>query len=82
MPVRKRKNRRKPSAGLDAWETVFASEFDFFGELRDAGIATDQNGRPEIEEACAAWKRFGAEFLAGFTDIHTPWALELFGDPR
>jgi hypothetical protein len=81
MPVRKRKNRRRAAAGLDAWECVFSSEFDFFGELEDAGIATDEYGRPDREEARAVWKRYGAEFMAGFTDSHIPWALQQFGEP-
>ena len=66
MPVRKRKNRRRAAAGLDAWECVFSSEFDFFGELEDAGIAADEYGRPDREEARAVWKRYGAEFMAGY----------------
>ncbi|SFN02549.1 hypothetical protein SAMN05216573_10776 [Bradyrhizobium sp. Rc3b] len=81
MPVRKRKNKRHATAGLDAWECVFSSEFDFFGELADAGVETDAHGRPELEEARAAWQRFGAEFMAQFTDSHVPWALQRFGPP-
>jgi hypothetical protein len=81
MPVRNRKNRRSPSAGLDAWETVFSSEFDFFGDLRDAGIETDAYGRQDREEARQAWQRFGGEFLSTFRESHQPWALEQFGDP-
>lgn len=68
--------------GLNAWECVFSSEFDFFGELADAGIATDPYGRPDREEARVAWKRYGVEFMAGFTESHTPWALAELGDPR
>lgn len=82
MPVRTRRNRRKPAADAAAWETVFSSEFDFFGDLQDAGIDTDAYGRPELEEARAAWKQYGGEFMASFADNHTPWALREFGDPR
>jgi hypothetical protein len=82
MPVRKRKDRRSPSAGLDAWETVFSSEFDFFGELQDAGVKTDAYGRPDREEARAAWQRHGAGFLSTFRDSHQPWALAEFGEPH
>ncbi|WP_445222132.1 hypothetical protein ACKWRH_20880 [Bradyrhizobium sp. Pa8] len=82
MPVRTRKNRRHATAGLDAWECVFSSEFDFFGELADAGIETDAYGRPDREEARAAWQRFGAEFMSTFKDTHQPWALTEFGEPR
>ncbi len=88
MPVRKRNDRRKQSAGLFEWETVFASEFDFFGELRDAGVSVDEHGRPDNEEARAAWQRFGVEFLANFANEYprgahfTPWAVVQFGEPR
>lgn len=82
MPVRRRLNRRKPVAGAEAWECVFASEFDFFDDLREAGVAVDASGRPDREEAHLAWQRFGAEFLATFDGGHIPWALEQFGDPR
>ncbi|UPU00215.1 hypothetical protein J4G48_0020245 [Bradyrhizobium barranii subsp. apii] len=82
MPVRTRKNRRYAPPASMHWECVFSSEFDFFGELADAGIATDAHGRPDREEARAAWKQYGVEFMASFTDNHTPWALEEFGEPR
>jgi hypothetical protein len=82
MPVRTRKNMKRPVAGLDAWETVFSSEFDFFGELRDAGVETDAYGRPDREEARSAWRRLGAEFLSTFRESRQPWALETFGEPR
>jgi hypothetical protein len=82
MPVRKRRNRRKPVAGAEAWESVFSSEFDFFGDLQDAGVQTDAYGRPDREETRKAWQRLGAEFLLTFRDSHVPWALEQFGEPR
>lgn len=82
MPVRKRKDRHKQSAGLFEWETVFSSEFDFFGELRDAGVETDEYGRPDREVARQAWQRLGAEFLSTFRDSYTPWALAQFGEPN
>jgi hypothetical protein len=85
MPVRKRKDRRKQSAGLFEWETVFGSEFDLFGDLADAGVAVDKDRRPDREEAHAAWQRLGAAFLAEFeahNEHYVPWALAQFGDPR
>jgi hypothetical protein len=82
MPVRTRKDRRRAAAGLEEWESVFSSEFDFFGELRDAGVETDAYGRPDREEARKAWQRLGAEFLSTFRDSHQPWALAEFGEPR
>ncbi|MBJ7402959.1 MAG: hypothetical protein JHD07_06510 [Bradyrhizobium sp.] len=82
MPVRTRKNRKRAVADVAAWECVFSSEFDFFGELADAGVETDAYGRPDLEEARTAWQRFGPEFMAAFTEKHVPWALREFGDPR
>jgi len=82
MPVRTRKNRRRPVADAAAWECVFSSEFDFFGDLRDAGVQTDAYGRPDREEARAAWQRLGAEFLSTFSGSHQPWALDQFGVPN
>jgi hypothetical protein len=82
MPPRPKQNRRRPQAGAEAWPEVFSSEFDFFDDLRDAGIALDDHGRPDREEARAAWHRFGAEFLAGFSGEHVPWAVAEFGDPH
>lgn len=83
MPVRKRKDRRKQAAGLDEWESAFESRFDFFGELTDAGVATDAYGRPDMEEARKAWQRYGAEFMQipRHPMLGPPWALEQFGDP-
>jgi hypothetical protein len=82
MPVRTRKNRKRPVVGLFEWETVFSSEFDFFGELKDAGVETDEYGRPAREVAREAWQRLGAEFLLTFRDSFTPWAVAQFGEPR
>jgi hypothetical protein len=87
MPVRKRRNKRHSTAGLFEWECVFSSEFDMFGDLKDAGVSVDEYGRPDIEEARAAWQRLGAEFLADFAAEYpngahfVPWALEQFGEP-
>jgi hypothetical protein len=82
MPVRARKNMKRPVAGVAAWDCVFSSEFDFFGELRDAGVETDEHGRPDREEARAAWRRLGAEFMSTFRESRVPWALSTFGEPR
>jgi hypothetical protein len=82
MPVRKRNDKHKSSAGLFEWETVFSSEFDFFGELKDSGVETDEYGRPDVEVAREAWQRLGDEFLLTFRDSFTPWAVAQFGEPR
>ncbi len=82
MPVRARRNRRRLLVGSEQWAGVFASEFDFFGDLSDAGVKLDAYGRPSRKEAHEAWQRYGSEFLAGFNGSHIPWALTEFGEPR
>jgi hypothetical protein len=84
MPVRTRKSRRRQAAGLEEWESVFCCGFDFSGgELEDAGVRLDAYGRPDLDEARAAWQRFGAEFmqLPRHPLLGPAWALERFGDP-
>lgn len=83
MPVRKRKERRKQSAGLEEWSSVFACGFDFDRDLEDAGIQLDSYDRPDLEEARAAWQRFGAEFMQipRHPLLRPPWALTEFGAP-
>ncbi|EIG56230.1 hypothetical protein [Bradyrhizobium sp. WSM1253] len=81
MPVRGRKKKRCTVADAAAWYDVFSSEFDFNGDLADAGVETDAYGRPDREEARKAWQRLGAEFLSTFTDSFQPWGLEQFGEP-
>ncbi len=85
MPVRTRKNRKRAVADAAAWADVFSSEFDFFGDLADAGVETDAYGRPDREEAHQAWQRLGAEFLRLTPPRHPalgpPWALQESGEP-
>lgn len=90
MPVRKRADRRKPSTSLDDWQEVFETGYDGFSDLRYAGIAIDKDGRPDREEARAAWLRFGRAFLEDYAIRNPngpgrygpPWALTEFGPPR
>lgn len=85
MPVRGRRNRRKPVADAAAWYDVFSSKFDFFGDLRDAGVATDAYGRPDREEARKVWQLYRHAFLDEFAAEYpngahyVPWALAEFG---
>ncbi|MCK1445866.1 hypothetical protein IVB34_22080 [Bradyrhizobium sp. 2] len=87
MPVRGRKKKRRAVADAAAWYDVFSSEFDFNGDLADAGLETDAYGRPDWEEARKAWQRLGQAFLEEFAAEYpngahyVPWGLEQFGDP-
>lgn len=84
MPPRPKNNKRRGVAGLDEWESVFASGFDFFDELPPCGIDTDAYGRPDIEAARQAWERLGAEFmqLPRHPDLGPSWAELEFGGPH
>lgn len=85
MPVRTRKHRKRTVADVEAWFDVFETEFDFNGDLADAGVETDAYGRPDWEVARAAWQRLGAEFLRLMPPRHPalgpPWASREFGEP-
>jgi hypothetical protein len=83
MPVRKRKNRRRAGAGMDEWTEVLGSGFDFWHDLRDAGVRTDRYDRPNIEEARAAWELYGREIMAQRDPQLGPsWGEREFGEPH
>ncbi|MCS3503425.1 hypothetical protein M2189_007059 [Bradyrhizobium japonicum] len=83
MPVRMRKDRRRTTAGLEEWRSALETEFDFEGDLRDAGILTDEYGRPNREEARGAWKIYGAQIMAERDPRMGPaWGLREFGPPH
>jgi hypothetical protein len=87
MPVRKRRNRRKPLAGAEEWFCAFESEFDLFGDL-DGLVEMDQHGRPDVDEAREAWRLHGQAFMVDFAIRYpngahfTPWAFLEFGGAR
>lgn len=81
MPVRRRQDRRRAES-LAVWSGVFHSGFDFFNELKDIGVPTDEYGRPSRADALDAWGRMGDRFLADYSDHPPePWALREFGPP-
>lgn len=63
--------------------------YDGFFDLKWAGIALDDDGRPDREEAHTAWRRFGRAFLEEYAVRNPngpgrygpPWALTTFGPP-
>lgn len=82
MPLRRRRSKRRIGAHAPEWEMVFLSGHDYFRELGEAGIETDEYGRPPLDVIEAAWQRHGKAFLATYATHHsTPWALEQFGQP-
>lgn len=60
---------------------LFSSGYDYLDHLAAVGVATDAYSRVTDAVACAAWRRFGAAFLATYADNDPPWALEQFGAP-
>lgn len=89
MPVRKRRDKRSAEQ-LSSWATAFELEYDLFNDLRDAGVPTDANGRPSLEDTERAWHRFGEAFLDDWNAQprhpnavrKSPWALQVFGAPK
>lgn len=82
MPVKRRASKRRvdPRAEVEAWETVFECEYDFFGDLEPWGFTSDEE---KYAAAPDAWQRLGAMFLETYDnpDKPIPWALEAFGPP-
>lgn len=88
MPVRARASKRRrmsEAEELEAWETLFATGYDFFGDL---GLSHKERTPEAIAAAKEAWSRLGDRFLANRTDpgrtdgwACEPWALETFGPP-
>ncbi|MGI8705147.1 MAG: hypothetical protein ACR2JJ_05045 [Sphingomicrobium sp.] len=84
MPVKRRlaKRRVDPRAELEAWECIFDSHHDFFGDLRRFGVPLDPYGRPDDATAREAWNRLGQLYLDSRPpNPRPPWALEAFGEP-
>lgn len=87
MPPRPKHNKRRGVAGPEEWACAFESEFDLFRDL-DGAVELDAYGRPNLEAAREAWRRYGQEFLADFAARYpngahfVPWALAAFGEPR
>ena len=79
MPVKRRIDKRN-NAGppATAWEMVFASGYDYLGDLLPFGIRDDAAAR---EAAQDAWKRHGAAFMANWVPTAAqplPWAAVAF----
>lgn len=81
MPAKRRIQKRRigDDAEAKAWEMVFRSGHDYFRDLRHFGI----EGADSIRDAApAAWRRYGAAFLASIPpDTTALWGLREFGFP-
>ena len=86
MPVKRRTSKRRASPQLEyeAWEPVFDSGYDFFDELPEIGIETDNYSRPPLDLARCAWQRFGDQYLQTHSRKNSRgnpiWAMQ-FGEP-
>ncbi|MGY0574048.1 hypothetical protein ACTGJ9_025710 [Bradyrhizobium sp. RDM12] len=63
MPPRPKKNKHRAVAAPEDWGEVFETGHDRFSDLRWAGIALDDDDRPDRGETLAAWRRYGRAFL-------------------
>ncbi len=89
MPRRHRQAKRRvaPEAEAEAWATLFATGYDFFGALKEWGFERELFAPGTAARAAApeAWARLGRIFLDrrmgdGFNG--EPWALKQFGEPE
>ncbi len=81
MPVKRRISKRRDPAAYQAWSAVFDCGFDFFDELPALGVATDPYGKPDREQARAAWEQHGERWLAEYQNDEPQWAEREFGRP-
>jgi hypothetical protein len=78
MPVRRRKDRR--AADGEAWVEIFEYGFDMLHSAYAAGILVNERLEPDVEEARAAWRKYGRAFLERHDGAEC-WALDTFGRP-
>ena len=89
MPVKRRTAKRGHNRAeeLFAWESVFDTGWDFFGEVGRIidGVPGGRRDWREAPETREAWNRLGEEYLtqAAHQDgsARGEWALETFGSP-
>ena len=53
-----------PDEELNAWLEIFTCGLDHSGAAADAGLKISEDGRPDIDEAVAAWGRLRRLFMA------------------
>lgn len=76
MPVKRRKDKKRITLAADAWDMMFQTGFDFFGQLTPLGIPDPLRIHPAEGDARAdaevewdkatreAWARLGPEYMA------------------
>jgi hypothetical protein len=89
VPVKARRDKRRPGASLDAYRMTFEAGADYFGDL---GFGQSPEADEKAREAAReAWPELGVAFLQERADrlarpdavrkSDQPWALETFGPP-
>ncbi|OCJ03744.1 hypothetical protein A6U87_17570 [Rhizobium sp. AC44/96] len=83
MPVKRRVQIRR-QGDVDAWDAVFSTGYDLLWELQMLGVEMDEYGRPDTAVIEEAWRTMGEAYLEKprHPELPSPWALEIFGDPR
>ena len=81
MPVKRRASKRHDPRAYAVWEAIFDGGTDFFDELPEIGVPTDEYGCPNREAARAAWRRHGARWLTEHQPAEPSWAEREFGRP-
>ncbi|MEQ1955315.1 hypothetical protein [Mesorhizobium sp. CN2-181] len=86
VPVKRRygKRRTNDAAELAAWRDAFLHRWDFFRDLEEFGLGTDEAVAAAFPEA---WARLGGAFLDQFEQHPSrspepPYGLVTYGDPR
>lgn len=84
MAVRRRAGKRRidPSRSAEFWNEILESGYDFFNDAHEVGIVTDAYGRPDREDARAAWEVYGPQIVADRDPrLGPPWGEREFGRP-
>lgn len=96
MPIKRRKDKRRATVAPEAWDMMFKSGHDFFGDLDPLGLPhpTRLPVEPEARMAAKAaldkatreaWGMYGAAFMRDWhpePGMETPWALDTYGEPE
>ncbi|MDG1117227.1 MAG: hypothetical protein P8N72_08875 [Flavimaricola sp.] len=94
MPIKRRKDKRRATVAPEAWDMMFKSGHDYFGDLDPLGLPNrlrlpiDDRMAAEAawdEATREAWGMYGAAYLRQWREYRSekaPWALETYGEPE
>lgn len=93
MPIKRRKDKRRATVAPEAWDMMFKSGCDFFGDLDPLGLPDPSrlpvDGRNVAKAAWdkatrEAWGVYGPAYMRDWKPepgMETPWALDTYGPP-